>query len=190
MNDRDKTREQLIEELQAARERLAEQEQRYRLLMERNPGGVYRSTLDGRFLDCNEALARILGCASREEVLTHPAQDFYFQPAEREQFVALLRQRGSLTNFERCLRRKDGRTVHALENAVLDEGPEGIILQGTLIDISDRWQTRQNPRTVVHGGRELRWSRLTWLQQPNHTRNQWFKPLPPPSSCRPMNFPG
>src|SRR5208283_3488113 len=143
MNDRDKTREQLIEELQAARERLAEQEQRYRLLMERNLGGVYRSTLDGRFLDCNEALARILGCASREEVLSHSAQDFYFQPAEREQFVALLRQRGSLTNFERCLRRKDGRTVHALENAVLDEGPEGIILQGTLIDISDRWQTRQ-----------------------------------------------
>jgi hypothetical protein len=54
----------------------------------------------------------------------------------------------------------------------------------------DRWQTRQNPRTVVHGGRELRWSRLIRLQQPNHTRNQWFKLLPPPSSRRPMNFSG
>jgi hypothetical protein len=29
---------------------------------------------------------------------------------------------------------------------------------------------------------------LTWLQQPNHTRNQWFKPLPPPLFIEPDEF--
>ena len=53
-----------------------------------------------------------------------------------------------------------------------------------------RWQTRQNPRTFVHGGRELRWLRLIRLQQPNHTRNQRFIPLPPSLLASPMNFSG
>jgi len=41
----------------------------------------------------------------------------------------------------------------------------------------DRWQTRQNPRTFVHGGRELGWPRLIRLEQPNHTRIQQFMSL-------------
>src|SRR6266705_1548108 len=54
----------------------------------------------------------------------------------------------------------------------------------------DRWQTRQNPRTFVHGGRELRWPRLIRFEQPNHTRIQRLMSLPPPSSCSLMNYPG
>ena len=53
-----------------------------------------------------------------------------------------------------------------------------------------RWQTRQNPRTFRHGGRELRCLRMIRIQQPNHTRNQRFIPLPPPSSRDLVNFAG
>jgi hypothetical protein len=53
-----------------------------------------------------------------------------------------------------------------------------------------RWQTRQNPRRIVHGGRELRCLRLIRLQQPNHTRIQRFMPLPPTRSRHLMNFSG
>jgi hypothetical protein len=35
----------------------------------------------------------------------------------------------------------------------------------------DRWQTRQNPRTFVHGGRELRCLRLIRSEKPNHTQD-------------------
>ena len=52
-------------------------EKRYRALFERNLAGVYRSTLEGRILDCNESFARIFGYASREEVLRQAAWDFY-----------------------------------------------------------------------------------------------------------------
>ncbi len=54
----------------------------------------------------------------------------------------------------------------------------------------DRWQTRKNPRTLVHGGRELRCLRLIRLQQPNHTRNQRFISLPPAPSRHLMNYSG
>ena len=52
---------------------LRESEARYRLLFERNLAGVYRSTTDGRLLDCNDALAAIYGYGSREEALAQPA---------------------------------------------------------------------------------------------------------------------
>ena len=35
--------------------------------LERSPAGVYRSTIDGRLLDVNDACFRIFGYASREE---------------------------------------------------------------------------------------------------------------------------
>jgi hypothetical protein len=53
-----------------------------------------------------------------------------------------------------------------------------------------RWQTRQNPRRTVHGGRELRCLRMIRLQQPNHTRIQRFIPLPPPPLRCLVNFSG
>ena len=52
---------------------LESSENRYRLLFERSLAGVYRSTIDGRILDVNEACFRIFGYASREEHLAHNA---------------------------------------------------------------------------------------------------------------------
>src|SRR5271170_2709847 len=54
----------------------------------------------------------------------------------------------------------------------------------------DRWQTRQNPRTFPHGGRELRWLRLIRPEQPNHTRIQRLMSLPSAPSRDPVNFSG
>ncbi|MEK7402817.1 MAG: MHYT domain-containing protein, partial [Gemmatimonadota bacterium] len=51
---------------------LQETEQRYRRLFERSLSGIYRSTLDGRLLDCNAAFARVLGYGTREECLARP----------------------------------------------------------------------------------------------------------------------
>ena len=108
-------------------------EKRYRALFERNLAGVYRSTLDGRILDCNESFARIFGYASREEVLQQAAWDFYLKPEDREAAVAKLLERQTLTNYELCLRRKDGSTVWVLESENLIEGPDGSlsVIEGT-----------------------------------------------------------
>ncbi len=59
---------------------LRSSERRYRLLFERNLAGLFRTTLDGRILDCNSAFARILGYPSREDVLKVSALDLYAEP--------------------------------------------------------------------------------------------------------------
>lgn len=122
-------------------EALRASEQRYRLLFERNLAGVYRTTLEGELLDCNEACAHILGCRSRQEVLEHRVVDFYPNPAERQRFLTKLREHMSVTNFEASMRRPDGRTVYVLENATLiaEEGDgQDPVIEGTLFDVTER----------------------------------------------------
>lgn len=114
--------------------------ERYRLLFERNLAGVYRNTLvEGEFLDCNEACARILGYESREELMGTAAGDAYYDLADREHYLEEIRSRGVVTNVERCLRKKDGSPVWVLESATLLDAAEGEpqTVEGTLIDISE-----------------------------------------------------
>ncbi|HJQ38914.1 MAG TPA: PAS domain S-box protein [Thermoanaerobaculia bacterium] len=110
-------------------------EARYRVLFERNLAGVYRTTTDGRILDCNDACARIFGYESREEFLATAATDLYFDRTERDRVVQMLRAQGSLSNSELRLRRRDGSAVWVLENVTLLDGDT---LEGTIIDITDR----------------------------------------------------
>ena len=80
----------------------------YRILFEKNLAGVYRTSLDGRILDCNDAFARIFGFNTRSEALAMTAQDLYPSAAEREASVRRLQAQGWLANAEECLRRRDG----------------------------------------------------------------------------------
>jgi len=117
---------------------LRSSELRHRLLFERNLAGVYRNTVDGRILECNDALARILGYDSREELMQHRAVELYAEAGDRDVFIARLREQRNLVGEEVALRRKDGTLVHVIESVhLLDEET----FQGTVIDISDRKAT-------------------------------------------------
>jgi diguanylate cyclase (GGDEF)-like protein/PAS domain S-box-containing protein len=115
-------------------------EKRYRLLFERNLAGVYRNTLDGRVLDCNEACARIFGFNSREELIAQNAAVVYFDARDREALIQDLKARRAAVNREACFRRRDGQPVWVLENVSLmeDESGELTIMEGTIVDITDR----------------------------------------------------
>ena len=109
-------------------------------LLESSVVGFYRTTLDGQVLDCNPAFVRILGYASREELLACHALDFYFSPSERQDLLEQCRRSGFLTNFESRLRRKDGSSVWVLEHVkpVLGQDGTPAMIEGTLVDISQQ----------------------------------------------------
>ena len=114
---------------------LRSSELRHRLLFERNLAGVYRNTVDGHVIECNDALARILGYDSREELMALNAVQLYAQPGDRDRFIARLRERRSLFAEEITLRRRDGSLVHCVESVhMLDDEH----FEGTVIDISSR----------------------------------------------------
>lgn len=119
---------------------LQESEEKYRLLFEHGFAGVLRATSGGRMLDCNDALARILGCESREEMLQSDGWDFYFDKSERQRGIDELRLCDSVRNVERLLRRKDGLPVWTLSNyTVHHRGDDGeLVLDSVVLDITER----------------------------------------------------
>jgi len=119
---------------------LPDSEERRRLLFEHHLLGVYRSTLDGRILDCNESFARIFGFASRAGILARRTWEFHPANEDRKAFIANLRRQHNLTNFETLARRKDGEAIWLLQNAVLLEAEVGVpeVVEGTVVDITNR----------------------------------------------------
>ena len=140
-----------VTERRRAESALRESEVLYRTLFERNLAGVFRSTLDGRILECNESFARIFGYASPEEALHKPALDFYLRPGDRKTFLTRLSERHTVNNHEMCARRRDGTPVWVLENATLVEGPDGArsLIEGTVIDITDRKRAEEQVKHLA-----------------------------------------
>src|SRR5277367_6884325 len=92
-----------------------EAERRYRELFDSIQEGLFFATPDGRFLDVNDALVRMLGYDSREELLrADVSPHLYPTPAARERFLDALAKRGVLRNYEETLRRRDGTLLHTL----------------------------------------------------------------------------
>src|SRR5665811_1839613 len=58
-----------VTERKRADESLRESEIQYRALFDGMMDGIYRSTHDGRFLDVNDAMVKMFGYSSKEEML-------------------------------------------------------------------------------------------------------------------------
>src|SRR5713101_2892099 len=82
-----------------------EAERRYRELFDSIQEGLFFATPDGRFLDVNDALVRMLGYGSREELLrAEVSRHLYPDPASRKRVLSALNERGDLRNYEESLR--------------------------------------------------------------------------------------
>ena len=118
-----------------------EAERRYRELFDSIQEGLFFATPDGRFLDVNDAMVRMLGYGSREELLrADVGPHLYPVAAARERFSRALSERGVLRNYEETLRRKDGTLLHTLQNITAVRGANGKIIQirGLMLDVTEQ----------------------------------------------------
>ena len=107
---------------------------------------VFLTSMEGTIQDCNEAFVHLSRCPSREEVLGRNATDYYFQARDREAFMEALCKEGSVIGHEMGFRRPDGSVFWGLITAALVATPGGSawpLIQGTIIDISDRKRTEE-----------------------------------------------
>lgn len=129
----------LLKKEEQLRIQFAVSEESYRLLFERSLVGSYKAALDGRILDCNFSFCQIFGYESRAEVVDNSINVGYFKPEDRDRFNCWLQAKKQLTNFEQCLRRRDGGSAWILNTATLvtaEAGREPFI-KGTMTDISE-----------------------------------------------------
>jgi PAS domain S-box-containing protein len=117
-----------------------EAERRYRELFDNVQEGVFFSSPEGHFIEVNDALVRMLGYQSRDEVLKLDLKtQVYISSDQRDEIVRLLSENGSLQNFEVTLCRRDGSMIHALENVFVVRDAQDNILQyrGVYLDITE-----------------------------------------------------
>lgn len=129
-----------VSERMVAQKKLEESEARYRQIFERNMAGVYKTHVDGRILDCNDAFARILGYEGREELISKPVSQIYFDDKDRSSYIERLRKEKALNNHTTILRSKQGEKLIAINNVGVfpDENGELNVIEGTLIDVTER----------------------------------------------------
>lgn len=105
--------------------------------------GIFRTSLDGRYLAANPALARIYGYESPEALasgITAIREQLYVDPNRRAEFLRLINEEGVVRGFESEIRRRDGTVVWISENARAISDDDGAIVcfEGTVLDITAR----------------------------------------------------
>ena len=116
-----------------------EAERRYRELFDNIQEGLFFCSPEGRFVEVNDALVRMLGHEGREELLQcDPRHVVFSSPERHRELFALLERQGTLRNHEEVLRRKTGSPVHVLINAfaVRDNHGRAVQYRGLMLDVS------------------------------------------------------
>lgn len=128
-------------------------EAKYRDIFENAMEGIFRTSVEGQFLNTNPAFVRILGYASQDD-LSASARDssaaLYVDSRARDRLLEQLGQRAAVAGFETRFRRKDAQVIWVSISArlVRNEAGEPSFIEGFLIDISDRKQAEEEIRTL------------------------------------------
>src|SRR6185295_18596333 len=92
-------------------ETLRQSEERYRSIFENAVEGIFQTTIEGKYVAVNPALARMYGYDSPEDMIatiTNIASQLYVDPRRRDEFIRLMQEQEKLTGFQALVYRKDG----------------------------------------------------------------------------------
>ncbi len=134
---------------------LREAEAKYRGIYENAFEGIFQTTVDGRYLSANPALARMYGyesSAALVESIGNIDAQLYVEPGRREEFTRLMHADGVVTNFESQIFRRDGSVIWISENAraVRSDSGEVLYYEGTVEDITERKHAQEWQQQVEH----------------------------------------
>jgi PAS domain S-box-containing protein len=123
--------------------RLREAEKKYRSIFENSIGGICQINPAGKYITANNALSRIFGYQSPDDLITNLTDirtQLYVDPGRREKFIRLIQNNNVVSGFESQVYRKDGSTIWIAESAVGIHNARGELLyyEGIVEDITER----------------------------------------------------
>ena len=174
VDQRTRQLQQEIAERRHTEEVLQQSEERYRGIFENAVEGIFQATPGaiGRFISANPEHARILGYDSPERMMTEVNEigpRFWINPQIRKAFSEKV-AKGTVTNFEVQLRRRDGRLIWVSLNArpVLDASGQLDYIEGIMLDITDRKQAEEKLNEYREHLEELVRARTAQLEAANN----------------------
>jgi two-component system cell cycle sensor histidine kinase/response regulator CckA len=132
--------EQQLTELHLTQTALTESETHYRSLFAGVPVGLYRSTPDGRILDANPTLVRMMGYPNQQDFLSISADDLYVDVKDRASWRHMMESGPDAIIFDTRMKKMDGTEIY-IENqsrAVRDTDGKVLFYEGSLKDTTER----------------------------------------------------
>jgi PAS domain S-box-containing protein len=119
---------------------LRESENNYRNMFAYAVQPMFQSTVEGKLLNANKALMKLLGYESFLEMAELNLRDLYVNPEQRNQIQQIAEARGYLSNVELQLKRKNGKIITVIEysRTLQDENGRIIGYEGILEDVTAR----------------------------------------------------
>lgn len=140
-----------------AERRFAEAEESYRKLFDSSIDGIYVTTPEGRLLNANPALSRMMGYDSPQELIesiTDVASAIYLDPMVRAEYQERMARDGMVREFEYQVRQRDGSVLWLSDSAttVRDEAGHVVRYEGVVRDITNQKRAEDE---VAEGRRRL-----------------------------------
>ena len=119
---------------------LLESEERYRAFFKTSRDCVFITSVDGRWVDLNDAAVQFFGYGSKEDLLKVEIKELYANPDERTRHLQVIKEKGYTKEYPVTLRKKDGTVIYTLITSVTRKDGTGRIIgyQGTIRDITER----------------------------------------------------
>lgn len=122
---------------------LRRSEEKYRQIHESALEGMFQTTLDGRFISANPAMASILGYDSPDDLIagvTDIRQQLYRSPEDRDAITASIQQHGTVLGREVRFNHRDGSQIWVSLSARLAKDPSTgtPYFEGFASNITDR----------------------------------------------------
>jgi PAS domain S-box-containing protein len=132
-----------ITERKQAEDALRESEEKYRSLYRNSAIGIFHSSFEGKFIDVNPSLAKMLGYNSPEEVvtsITSIAEQVYFEPPRYNAVTTTTLDEGKIVGVENKYRRRDGTLWYGMLHVrtVPDQQGRPSYYEGFVEDITER----------------------------------------------------
>ena len=121
--------------------KLKSTEEDYKRLFKHAGCGVFISSKEGKFLDVNPALLKMLGYENKDNFLAMDiATDLYLKPEIRREYQKKMEKYGRVVDYELEWRRRDGHTIPVVltSHVRYDQHDEIIGYEGIVIDHSQR----------------------------------------------------
>ncbi|MHC1712024.1 MAG: ATP-binding protein [Solidesulfovibrio sp.] len=129
--------------MEAMVRRISSAQRKYRDIFENATEGIFQTTLDGRILSANAAMARMLGFDSPQELMetvTNFGRQLFHDAEERDTTLRRLLAENNVSGLQFRFNRRDKQTIWVLLNIRLVRDAEGnpLYAEGTLADVTAR----------------------------------------------------